>query len=34
MTAPALGLVLWKVYYRRKGRPATAVEAVGEVGDE
>jgi tRNA pseudouridine38-40 synthase len=34
MTAPALGLVLWKVYYRRKGRPATAVEAGGEVGDE
>lgn len=33
MTAPALGLVLWKVYYRRKGRPATAVDGV-EVGDE
>jgi tRNA pseudouridine38-40 synthase len=34
MTAPALGLVLWKVYYRRKGRPATAVEVGGEVADE
>ena len=33
MTAPALGLVLWKVYYRRKGRPATAVDGV-EAGDE
>jgi hypothetical protein len=35
MTAPALGLVLWKVYYRKKRKSQAKVAALVEtLGDE